>query len=132
MALRKARITTAAIPDATPVISMPGIIWLANKTANPVIPHRIKNPFMLASYRPCGHCLKRHNSQWNQKILGDNPAPASRLTNSGIGPSSPQCREKDCGEREVNKATHYAHQHFTNPEGHPQIKSQDAIIEANT
>lgn len=50
--------TTAAIPEAKLVISTPGITWLANNTANPVIAHRIRNPFMPASYRPCGRGLK--------------------------------------------------------------------------
>jgi len=58
MALRNARMTTAAIPEAKLVISRPGITWLANSTATPVIAHRIKNPFMTASYRPSGRGLK--------------------------------------------------------------------------
>jgi hypothetical protein len=58
MAFKNDKITTAATPDPKLVISMPGIIWLANNTANPVIPHRIKNPLMIASYRPFGHGLK--------------------------------------------------------------------------
>jgi len=58
MAFKNDRITTAATPDPKLMISMPGIIWLANNTANPVIPHRIKNPFILVSYRPLGHGLK--------------------------------------------------------------------------
>ncbi len=70
MALRNARIITAAIPDATPLISMPGIIWLANKTANPVIPHRIKKPFMVASYRPCGRGLKPWTPMVGNTSLG--------------------------------------------------------------
>jgi len=58
---------------------------------------------MVASYRPCGSGLKRHDPQWGQKFMGMPLPPASRPGNPGIGPPSPQWREKDCGEQEVKK-----------------------------
>ena len=60
MALRNERMTTAAIPEVKLEISMPGITWLASNTENPVITHRIRNPLIPASYRPCGRGLKPH------------------------------------------------------------------------
>jgi hypothetical protein len=117
MALRNERMTTAAIPEAKPVISMPGITWLASNTANPVITHRIRNPFMPASYRPCGRSLKPQPPMASETSLERDPV-ASRFVHSRTGQSSPQGTEKDCGQREKNKATHNAHQHFANPKGH--------------
>lgn len=131
MALRNERQTTAAIPEGKLVISMPGITWLANNTANPVIAHRIKNPFMPASYRPCGHGLKPCPPVFRESSLGHSCSLESFFY-SGIGQSSPQCTQKNRSQGNKNKASHDTHQHFPNPKGHPEVKDQNAVIEAYT
>lgn len=119
--------TTAAIPEAKLVISRPGITWLANNTANPVIAHRIRNPFMPASYRPCGLGLK---PQRPDGIGGRLRKVGLSRKGSGFGSGIIFSRRYKAGLRTIGKSTVTpdAHQDCSNTKGRLQVECQNARI----
>ncbi len=128
MAFKNERITTAARPAPKLRISIPGMICPANKTPTPVMPHRIKNPFILTSYRPLTHCLKQSRLSDD---LGGQIYLILIFLHLGKCYPSPDSDDENCGQGNDDKTTNQPHKYLSDPKCYSQVEYQYTIIQSN-